>query len=371
MTVRLHVGLPLALVLGWAGLGTGCTQNPSNATVESRSVADWSKRSPPAPAPKPAAPVPVTPPAAAKAASPPPASAEPLPDTYVVKKGDTLYSIALDHGQGYRDVAAWNGIADPNVIKVGQPLRVRPPPGWVDRDDDEVVTQPLGQPAQVEAKALDAPAPPPLKTGPKALKLAYSEKALAQLKGVPAKEPAAPTAAVKPPAATPAAAAPAPTAAATPQPKPTAPIQQAKAEPAPAAKAVPFDPSRGWGWPARGPLLHSFNSGANPKGIAIGGEAGAPVLAAAAGKVVYSGSGLRGYGKLIIVKHDENYLSVYAHNSELLVKEGQRVAQGQKIAEMGNSGDADAVGLHFEIRHQGKPVDPLQYLPQNGRSAAG
>jgi lipoprotein NlpD len=149
-------------------------------------------------------------------------------------------------------------------------------------------------------------------------------------------------------------------------PKPTTPIQQAKIETGvPSAPPPVGDLARGWVWPARGTLIHPFNSGANPKGIAIAGEAGQPVFAAAPGKVVYSGSGLRGYGKLIIIKHDDTFLSVYAHNRELLVKEGQRVAQGQKIAEMGNT-DAERVGLHFEIRRQGRPVDPLQYLPAAG-----
>ena len=112
-------------------------------------------------------------------------------------------------------------------------------------------------------------------------------------------------------------------------------------------------------------MLHAFSEGANPKGVAIGGERGQAILAGAAGKVVYSGSGLRGYGKLIIIKHSDTYLSVYAHNRALLVKEGERVVRGQKIAEMGDS-DSERVSLHFEIRRLGKPVDPLQYLPAGG-----
>jgi lipoprotein NlpD len=220
---------------------------------------------------------------------------------------------------------------------------------------------------------LEAPAPPPVKTGPKATKVAYSEKALAQVKGVPYREPAATPAAV---AAKPAAAGVAGASAAPPAAKPDAgaakpppAIRQAKAEIAAPSDASPQGPAsdlgQGWTWPARGALLHTFNSGANPKGIAIGGEPGQAVLAAAPGKVVYSGSGLRGYGKLIIIKHDDTFLSVYAHNREVLVKEGQRVARGQKIAEMGDS-DAERVGLHFEIRRLGKPVDPLEYLPPQG-----
>ena len=120
-------------------------------------------------------------------------------------------------------------------------------------------------------------------------------------------------------------------------------------------------------WPTAGKLLHPFNEGANPKGVAIGGTPGQPIVASAAGKVVYSGMGLRGYGKLIIIKHDNTYLSVYAHNRELLVKEGDYVGKGQPIAEMGNL-DSERVGLHFEIRRLGKPVDPIQYLPQDKAS---
>ena len=114
-------------------------------------------------------------------------------------------------------------------------------------------------------------------------------------------------------------------------------------------------------WPAAGPVITNFDE-AKYKGIAIGGKAGDPVLAAADGRVVYAGSGLRGYGNLIIVKHNNTYLSAYAHNQTLLVKEDQVVRRGQKIAEMGSS-DADSVQLHFEIRRQGKPIDPTQPLP--------
>ena len=117
-----------------------------------------------------------------------------------------------------------------------------------------------------------------------------------------------------------------------------------------------------WAWPAKGRIVAGFSDTANLKGIDIAGNAGDPVVATAPGKVVYAGSGLRGYGKLIIIKHNKTYLSAYAHNRDILVKEGQQVARGQKIAEMGNS-DADAVKLHFEIRRLGKPMDPARYLP--------
>ena len=135
---------------------------------------------------------------------------------------------------------------------------------------------------------------------------------------------------------------------------------------APAAPAAPAttdaDEDVDWVWPARGKLVTGFSDTANLKGIDIAGTAGQPVLASAAGRVVYAGSGLRGYGKLVIVKHNADYLSAYAHNREILVKEGQQVTKGQKIAEMGNT-DSDQVKLHFEIRQRGKPVDPLRFLP--------
>jgi lipoprotein NlpD len=365
---------PAHLLAGFVLLAAGCVQ--SGAPVVDKPVADWSVSRQPAP-PAAAATAPAKPPpapaataagsrsapaAATAAAAANAADADWRPDVYVVKRGDTLYSIALDHGQSYRDVATWNGIGDPNVIRIGQELRVRPPQGWSEggEAEEEVVTQPMAAPPVIEAKALEPPAPPPLKRAPKALKLAYSERALAQVKGVPYQEPVA---AAKPAPAPPAASAQA-TAGGSPA-KPSTPAQAVKAEQPNTAAAAPASQVKGWAWPARGPLVHAFNSGANPKGIAIGGEAGQPVLAAGPGKVVYSGSGLRGYGKLVIIKHDETYLSVYAHNRELLVKEGQRVAQGQKIAEMGAT-DADRVALHFEIRRLGKPVDPLQYLPDAG-----
>ncbi len=117
-----------------------------------------------------------------------------------------------------------------------------------------------------------------------------------------------------------------------------------------------------WGWPASGKVVSTFNDSANLKGIGIAGKLGQPVLASAPGRVIFSGTGIRGFGKLIVIKHNNTFLSVYAHNNELLVKEGQNVAKGQKIAEMGST-DTDQVKLHFEIRRFGKPVDPAKLLP--------
>jgi lipoprotein NlpD len=149
---------------------------------------------------------------------------------------------------------------------------------------------------------------------------------------------------------------------------PPGPRTEPKPEPKPPAPAAPAPATAGdgdaldWSWPAKGKIIAGFSETANLKGIDIAGSAGQAVNASAAGRVVYAGTGLRGYGKLIIIKHNATFLSAYAHNREILVKEGQQVARGQKIAEMGNT-DADQVKLHFEIRRQGKPMDPTKYLP--------
>ncbi len=345
-------GWAQAMLLVLALLPLGCGGPRISAPVEARTVQDE-----PVVKSKPAAPE------VGGRAVPPAAPREPgdwRPESYVVRKGDTLYSIALDHGLDYRELASWNGLADPNRIHVDQRLSLHAPAGWQPPPEPmpapaaapTVVAQPLPPPPEIEAKPL---APLAVKTGPKAIKLAYSDAALAQLRGEPA----------KPAAAAPAAPARTDTrAVAAPKPAPVTPPGPVATVAKPAAAAAPTTDA-GWIWPTSGPLLHGFNQGPNPKGVAIGGEPGQAVVASAAGKVVYSGSGLRGYGKLIIIKHSDTYLSVYAHNKTLLVKEGERVARGQKIAEMGDS-DSQRVALHFEIRRLGKPVDPLQYLPEGG-----
>ena len=160
-----------------------------------------------------------------------------------------------------------------------------------------------------------------------------------------------------------------------PTPVPPAVSTSVPAKPAPAPASTTTPPSSGatpvvaglrwgWAWPASGTLIGRFASnGSLNKGIDIAGQLGQPVLAASGGTVVYAGSGLRGYGELVIIKHNETYVSAYGHNRRLLVREGQQVKVGQSIAEMGSTG-TDRVKLHFEIRRQGKPVDPLQYLPR-------
>ena len=263
---------------------------------------------------------------------------------YIVKKGDTLYSIALAHDLDYKDLAQWNNISDPAAIGEGRPLRLTPPP-------DAVVTAPLQTTPGVVAQPVQGlegkPLPPAgmLKTEPKAVKLPYSDQALAQMQkseALQAKAEQVPE--TRPESKT--------------ESKTEAKTESKSETRIPGAAIGEID----WGWPAIGKIVSGFSETANLKGVDIAGKLGQPVLASAPGKVVYSGSGLRGYGKLIIIKHNDTFLSAYAHNSEILVKEGQAVVKGQKIGEMGDS-DADQVKLHFEIRRLGKPVDPLKYLP--------
>ncbi len=219
------------------------------------------------------------------------------PGFYTVRPGDTLMKIATEVNRPWRDIARWNNLDNPNVIEVGQVLRV---------------VAPAGAEAPRAAATPAAAAPKP---------------------SAPVATQTTPTATAAVPAAAPAAAA------------------------APSAGADDID----FIWPASGPTIAGFDEAKN-KGLGIGGKAGDPVLAAADGRVVYAGAGLRGYGNLIILKHNNTFLTAYAHNQTLLVKEDQNVKKGQKIAEMGST-DADRVKLHFEIRRAGKPVDPARYLP--------
>jgi lipoprotein NlpD len=307
--------------------------------------------------PRPPPPVAVAPPPAPEEA---PKASEPdlRPQSYTVKRGDTLYQIALDSGLDYRELAAWNNIENVNVIRVGQVLRLTAP--TESGGSAGVQTAPLRTPSLADAPAPPVPSPVAgarntenYKTQPKAVKEPYSEQALRDVQRGPAPLPAAA------PAPAPETAAPATVARAE-----TAP-QVARLEPpksAPAPDAADGADKVDWAWPAKGKVVTGFSEAASLKGIDIAGTSGQPVGASAGGKVVYAGTGLRGYGKLIIIKHNGTYLSAYAHNKEILVKEGQQVTRGQRIAEMGNT-DADQVKLHFEIRRQGKPVDPLRYLP--------
>lgn len=242
---------------------------------------------------------------------------------YRVKRGDTLIGIALDHGVHYKDIARWNQLGDANRIEVGQQLRVVP--------SEPTDVKPLisHKVVAVETKSLleERPLQPSkmskLLTEPKINKQPYAEDVYRKMMGLPTK------AEEKPPAIT--------------------------------TANAPINPLPNWIWPTSGRVLGNFGE-AGSKGIQISGSYGDAVKAIAEGKVVYVGNALRGYGNLIMVKHDDNYLSVYAHNRKLLVTEGQSVKQGQKVAEMGDS-DSDRVKLHFEIRKNGKPLDPLGLLP--------
>lgn len=273
------------------------------------------------------------PPTSKGAATLPPGDARAF---HTVKRGETLYSIALEHGQDYKDVAAWNNLDNPNRIHVGQQLRIAPAEG----EAPVAVVKPVTSAAPLEtrpmgAKPVAAANTDALKREPRGGKLPWSEQALASLR-----EPAPlPAKAAEKPAEKPA------------------------DKPSETLPAAAGDEAIEWAWPAPGTPLAGYSEGAGGnKGIDIAGQTGEPVAAAAAGKVVYVGGGLRGYGNLVIVRHNATYLSAYGHNSKILVKEGQSVTRGQKIAEIGSS-DADQAKLHFEIRRQGKPIDPLKYLP--------
>ena len=278
--------------------------------------------------------------------------AVPRAGVHVVAKGDTLYSIALEHGQDWRDLVAWNHIENPNLIRLGQELRITAPEGVVE-------TRPIATPG-VESRPLDTPPPTAtqapaeqpvaaeaantavLKREPRGGVEPYSEAALDRIRSGPAvPQPVAPV-----------------VAAAT-----TAPVATASPAIVTAPDAVRTEDGIEWSWPSGGRIIGRFGEGSN-KGVDVAGRIGDPVLAAAGGRVVYAGEAMRGYGKLVIVKHDNTFLSAYAHNSKILVQERDTVKRGQRIAELGDSDtEAGKPRLHFEIRRQGKPVDPLKYLP--------
>lgn len=240
------------------------------------------------------------------------------PRVYTVQKGETLFAIAFDYGLDYHELAELNNIQDPNRIQAGQQIRLFPGGAGA-------------APGIATQRSL-------IKEQPKVSKYAYSEAAVAKAQGRP--DDAVRTARVE-----------------------SKTLVEAKPETkvANSAASEGGDDALEWSMPTQGKLVGRFSETDNRKGIEIAGQLGQPVFASAPGKVVYSGSGLRGYGKLLIIKHNNTYLSAYAHNDQLLVKEGQTVTRGQKIAEMGNT-DSDQVALHFEVRRFGKPVDPADYL---------
>lgn len=281
------------------------------------------------------------------------------PDSHIVKKGDTLFGIGLEYGLDYKEIAAANNISEPYPIKIGQKIDLTSFKGAgstvgtnqaeSNKTEDGVVVTPItsepvvGEKTVTETKPLASVVTPVL-TEPIAIREPYSLEALNRQ---PAKSTETKTAAATPANAKPV------------QAKPT----EAKPADPKLADAKASDESIAWTWPTQGKVVAGFNETSN-KGINISGNAGQAINAAGNGKVIYSGSDLRGYGKLVIVKHNKTYLSVYAHNSKIVVKEGQTVTAGQKIAEMGNT-DSNTVKLHFEIRRLGKSVDPAKYLTQN------
>lgn len=231
---------------------------------------------------------------------------------YTVKPGDTLIRIGMDNGQSWRDIARWNNLENPNLIETGQVLRVVP------LEETGVVVRPV-----TSTNVVTSSTPSQVASVPSTSSTSSAVKPNASLTSPPSSSP-------------------------------------------PASNIASSDSSEetvAFQWPTRGNLLAGFDEVKN-KGIDIAGKAGDPVVAAADGKVVYAGAGLRGYGNLVIIKHNSTFLTAYAHNQSLMVKEDQAIKRGQKIAEMGNS-DTDQVKLHFEIRRQGKPVDPAKYLPAN------
>lgn len=246
-----------------------------------------------------------------------------------VVAGDTLYSIAWETGRDYRTLAAWNRIPSPYTIKIGQQIRVIPPDGKGVAPENQKNSYEQNNGASVKPDAQ--------RKAPVSPKTTNSKK--------------------------------------MPSPRATASAGAAGNAPTPvdglgakgratrkSSASNKNEPTLNWSWPADGTLLNRAGSG-EPRGLDIGGSRGSVIRAAANGRVVYQGSGLRGYGQLIIIKHSDEFLSAYAHNDRIYVKEGDLVKRGEKIADMGSSG-TDRPKLHFEIRRQGVPADPLAYLPK-------
>nr|WP_235186571.1 peptidoglycan DD-metalloendopeptidase family protein [Dyella japonica] len=271
---------------------------------------------------------------------------------YKVVKGDTLYSIAFRNRVDVRDLASWNHIDSPYTIWPGQELKLAPasggkPSATVAQHTVPVIATAAKPPAPAHAAPDAQPAPTAAGSNP-AAEVAAEVAAASAPAHASTQAPASVTTPVVPVAGAPAA-----TASNTPPPAPPTPA---------AAGGTRSNGGVTWRWPAEGTLIKRFQSGDAIPGIEIGGKSGDAVRAAADGVVVYSGNGLVGYGELIIVKHNDSYLSAYGHNSKRLVKEGQRVTAGQQIAEMGSTG-ASRDELQFQIRKDGNPVDPMGYLP--------
>lgn len=251
---------------------------------------------------------------------------------YRVRRDETLYSIAFSHGLDWKDVAGWNNIRSPYTIYVGQELRLKPPAVQRTTGTRGIAPRTTAR-TTPRSTTRTANIPEPSSSSPQ-----------------PAQRPVQPPK----PATTPTQTTPEPVTQSTP----------ASTTPPPAERSAPAADPNSWLWPTNGRVIsrYSANDPAR-KGINIAGNEGQDIVASAAGDVVYSGNGLIGFGELIIIKHSDRMLTAYAHNRTRLVNEGDRVAAGSKIAEMGRN-DQEQVMLHFELRVVGKPVDPLQYLPR-------
>lgn len=316
--------LPLVVLMAVAFI-TGCASSTGPAPVESRKVPGSATASIKRAGGTTAAP-----------ASAPPTSSASVPDGfYRIKRGDTLIGISLDHGVAWRDLATWNQIDNPNLIEVDQLIRIKPP-----------AIPPMASSAR--------------STGVSETRSGSADQRPMEVRSI---SPAAPTPSTSPQAATSGGTGPLASAPLSPPPSAPAAGAHSGTSSAMSSPAKPVTPEViSLSWPSKGSVITQF-SDPGYKGIAISGAEGDPVIAAGDGRVVYSGSGLRGYGNLVIVKHEGDFLTAYAHNRSILVAEGQTVKRGQKIAELGKT-DSDIPKLHFEVRRAGKPVDPMKYLAQ-------
>ncbi|WP_425493831.1 peptidoglycan DD-metalloendopeptidase family protein [Dyella silvatica] len=280
--------------------------------------------------------------------------------SYQVAHGDTLYSIAFRNSVDFRDLARWNSIAPPYTIWPGQVLRLSAPGGANESSHTVVVAAPRPTaPVPVASSTHPAPTAPMFENTTESTVTKPAASATAAASGTPAASSSAPATAASNSTVVPVAGVPTPNPASLPPPVSPAPTPAAVAIPAGASRALG---GVNWRWPADGSLGKRFQSGDAIPGIEVYGKSGDPIRAAADGVVVYSGNGLVGYGELVIIKHNDSFLSAYGHNRKRLVKEGQRVSAGQQVAEMGSTG-ASRDELQFQIRKDGNPVDPLSYLP--------
>ncbi len=268
------------------------------------------------------------------------------PGFVTVKPGDTLIRISIDAGQNWRDIARWNNIDNPDSLQVGQVIRVVAPTP-TPTTEAGVASRPVTAP-RIETRPLD--------NKPTTTTAATVPAAAASAAGTLPPS----TTVTAPPASTPATPSANGGSTAAPSPSVATTVSKAPAATTTAAPAAASSETIAWSWPAVGTIGSTFEEPRN-KGIAILGKAGDPITASAFGRVIYGGA-LRGYGTIVLIKHNESYMSVYGNLRTVLVREGQVVTKGQRIAEMGNS-EAERVQVHFEIRRDGEAIDPMKLLP--------